>query len=75
MLNPLSKALIGAGLILIVAGLFWQFGAKYFPLGRLPGDILIKRENGTFYFPVVSCILVSVLLSVVMYLVQYFKGK
>jgi len=56
------RLLIAAGVLLVVAGLAIQFGL---PLGRLPGDIIIRRENSTFYFPIVTCILVSVVLSVI----------
>ena len=58
----MPRLLIAAGIILVVLGLAMQFGL---PLGRLPGDIIIKRGNGTFYFPIVTCIVVSVLLFVV----------
>ena len=58
----MPRFLIAAGIILVVFGLAMQFGV---PLGRLPGDLIIKRGNGTFYFPIVTCIVVSVLLSVV----------
>jgi hypothetical protein len=58
----MPRLLILAGIILVIAGLAMQFGV---PLGRLPGDIIIKRGNGTFYFPIVTCIVVSVLLSVI----------
>jgi hypothetical protein len=58
----MGRLLITAGIILVVAGLAIQFGV---PLGRLPGDIGIRRENSTFYFPIVTCIVVSVLLSLV----------
>ena len=58
----MPRLLIAAGVILVLLGLAMQFGV---PLGRLPGDIIIKRGNGTFYFPIVTCIVVSVLLSIV----------
>jgi hypothetical protein len=70
--NPVSKLLIGLGVALILAGLFWQFGAKYIPLGRLPGDIMVQKGNTRFYFPVVTCLLVSVALSLLMFL---FRGR
>jgi hypothetical protein len=56
----MGRALIAVGLVLVLAGLLVQMGV---PLGRLPGDISIKRGNGTFYFPIVTCIVVSVVLS------------
>jgi len=55
-----SRLLIVLGVLLIVAGLAIRFGV---PLGRLPGDIVIQRGNSTFYFPIVTCIVVSIVLS------------
>jgi hypothetical protein len=45
-----------------VAGVAVQLGL---PLGRLPGDIIIRRGNGTFYFPIVTCIIVSIVLTII----------
>ena len=56
----MGRVLIVAGLVLVGIGLLIQLGL---PLGRLPGDIAIKRGNSTFYFPIVTCVIVSVLLS------------
>lgn len=58
----MPRLLITIGILLVAAGLAMQFGL---PLGRLPGDIVIRRDSGTFYFPIVTCIVVSVLLSLV----------
>lgn len=58
----MSRFLIAAGVLLVALGLAIQFGV---PLGRLPGDIVIRRGNATFYFPIVTCLIVSVVLSVV----------
>jgi hypothetical protein len=55
-----GKLLIIVGLIVVAAGLAIQMGL---PLGRLPGDIVIRRGNSTFYFPIVTCIVISVALS------------
>ena len=63
----MSKVLIVAGLVLVAAGLAMKLGL---PLGRLPGDIVVKKGSATFYFPVVTCILVSVVLSVVAWLLR-----
>ena len=69
----MPKLLIVAGVILIVLGVMWHFGVfKYIPLGRLPGDIAIENENSKFYFPITSSILVSVVLSLVMWLINKF---
>jgi hypothetical protein len=56
-----ARWLIVAGVVLIVAGLMLKVGV---PLGRLPGDITIRRGGGSFYFPVVTCILISLVLSI-----------
>ncbi|XID94425.1 DUF2905 domain-containing protein [Paenibacillaceae bacterium WGS1546] len=71
-MNQFPKLLIGAGIVLIVVGLLWMVGGKYLNLGRLPGDISVERGNFKFYFPVVTCILLSVLLSLIVYVVRLF---
>jgi len=58
----MSRLLITIGAILIAAGLLIQFGV---PIGRLPGDITIRRGQGTFYFPIVTCLVISVIVSLV----------
>lgn len=63
---PLGKMLIIGGIAMVIAGLFITFGMKYLPLGRLPGDIAVRRGNFSFFFPVVTCIVISVILSVIM---------
>jgi len=69
-MNPVAKILIISGVILVVAGLFWQLFGKYLPLGRLPGDIFIKRESFRFYFPIVTCIILSVILTLMIWLIR-----
>ena len=56
----MGKVLIAVGLAIVATGVAIQLGL---PLGRLPGDIIIRREGGTFYFPVVTCLIVSVVLT------------
>jgi uncharacterized membrane protein len=63
----MSKFLIILGLTIAVIGLLWPFIAKL-GLGRLPGDIVIERENVRFYFPIVTSLLVSVVLTVLIWL-------
>jgi hypothetical protein len=58
----MSRLLIVAGVVLIAAGILLKLGL---PIGRLPGDIEIRRGNSTFYFPIVTCILVSVVLTLI----------
>ena len=62
--------LIALGLILVLAGVLVMLGERLpIKLGRLPGDIVIRGKHGAFYFPVVTCVLISVVLSLVMWLV------
>lgn len=63
-----GKSLILLGIILIIAGLFFTYGGRIPLLGKLPGDFRIQRENFSFYFPLASCLLVSVLLSLIFWL-------
>ena len=72
--HPVAKWLIGIGLILIVVGLFWQFLGRWIPLGRLPGDIYIEKDNVKFYFPLASCLLVSIVISVILLLISKWKS-
>ena len=65
----MGRWLIATGAVLIVAGgivlLFERFGIR---LGRLPGDIRIEGKGGSFYFPIVTCIIISVVLSLISWL-------
>lgn len=72
-MNPIAKLLVIGGAVLIVIGLLWQVGGRFFPLGRLPGDIVVEKENVKFYFPIVTCIVISVVLSLLMYVIRLFK--
>jgi hypothetical protein len=66
----LGKLLLFFGLILVVGGLVLMlFGRMNIPLGRLPGDIVYRGKNTTFYFPLATSILLSVVLSVVLYFI------
>lgn len=69
----MGKFLIIAGIILVIAGLAIQFFDKVPFLGRLPGDIRIERENFKFYFPVTTSILISIILTLLFYLIGYLK--
>jgi len=67
---PLGRLLIIAGVVLIVLGLIVSFHSffSFLRLGRLPGDLSIKRENFSFYFPITTCVLLSIILSLILYL-------
>jgi len=73
-MNDLGRLLIGLGLVLLIAGgLLLLLGRTGFPLGRLPGDISYRGKNVSVYFPLGTSILVSVLLSLVFYLLSRFR--
>lgn len=63
----MSRTLIIFGLVFVAAGLLWPFLSKL-GLGRLPGDIVIERENFTFYLPHATSLLISVMLSLIFWL-------
>ena len=65
----MTRFLVVLGLAIMVAGLLWPYLGQL-GLGRLPGDIVIERENMTFYFPLMTCLLVSVLFSLVFWVVN-----
>lgn len=63
--SGLGKLLMVLGAVVLGLGAFLWLGGKIPGSGRLPGDILIKRGNFTFYFPLATCILLSIILSVI----------
>lgn len=63
----MGKLLILAGLVLVAVGIVWVVGER-FGLGRLPGDFMIERGNVRFYFPLMTSLIVSVVLSLVLWL-------
>jgi Protein of unknown function (DUF2905) len=64
----MSRLLVTGGIILVVAGLLWPYLARL-GLGRLPGDIAIRGEHGGFYFPIVTCLVISLLISAIFWLI------
>ncbi len=69
-MHELGKLLVIFGVILIVFGLAFMLAGKVPHLGRLPGDILIQKKNFTFYFPLATSILVSLILSLIFWLIS-----
>lgn len=65
----MQKALIILGIVIVLVGLGWPWLSRL-PLGRLPGDIIISRENYSIYIPVMTMILVSVVLSFIFWLLR-----
>jgi hypothetical protein len=62
-----QRILIGLGLVILFAGIMWPVLSRI-GLGRLPGDIMFQRGGATFYFPLVTCIIVSIVLSALFWL-------
>ncbi len=65
--------LIVVGVVIVVIGVAWLFTASLPGLGRLPGDIVIERDNFRFYFPLATCVVLSLLLTGILWLVRYFS--
>lgn len=73
-MSEFGKLLIGLGVALIVGGgVLILLGRTGLPLGKLPGDIIYRGKNTTFYFPLVTSILLSIVLSALLYLVGRFR--
>lgn len=64
-LGPLGKMLILVGGVLVVLGLALVFAGKVPWLGRLPGDIMVERKSFGFYFPLTTCLIISIVLTVI----------
>ncbi|HEU4345934.1 MAG TPA: DUF2905 domain-containing protein [Candidatus Binatia bacterium] len=67
-MEDFGKTLIYLGIFLVVLGLIFLLGGKIPWLGHLPGDIYIQRERFSFYFPITTCLLISAILTLVVYL-------
>lgn len=65
-MENLGRLLIAAGIFLFLTGAVLMLLGKFTALGHLPGDILLKGEKGSFYFPIVSCLIISVVLSILL---------
>ncbi|HUI75602.1 MAG TPA: DUF2905 domain-containing protein [Candidatus Acidoferrum sp.] len=73
-LRELGRTLLIFGGLLILVGAFFYFGAKLpFRLGRLPGDITYRGEHSTIYFPIVTCLVLSLALSFLFWLLSHFR--
>lgn len=72
-MNEFAKIIIILGGVLIILGLVLLFAGKVPFIGKLPGDIIIKRDNFTFYFPITTSIIISLILSVIFYLIGRFR--
>lgn len=73
-LRELGRTLFLLGGLLVLVGALLYFGGKLpFRLGKLPGDIIYRSEHTTFYFPIVTCLVVSIGLSLLFWLISYFR--
>ncbi len=73
-IQQLGRLLLSVGAMLILIGALFYMGPKLpFRLGRLPGDIIHRGEHGTFYFPLVSCLVISVVISLILWLINQFR--
>ena len=68
MAGDIGKIIIFIGLLLVVIGFIFMLGSKLPYIGKLPGDIAIERKNYSFYFPVTTCIIISIILSFILWL-------
>jgi hypothetical protein len=68
-MSNMQRILIAIGAVLLLVGLLWPwlYGLGF---GRLPGDIRIETENGVFYFPITSCVVISIVLSLVIWFIR-----
>ena len=72
--TDLGKMLLIFGIVLVIVGVFLLTGARLpFRLGRLPGDIAYQGKNGSFYFPIVTCILLSAALTLISWIINHFR--
>jgi hypothetical protein len=74
-MTDIGKILLIVGAVIIVAGLVLVFSSHIPFLGKLPGDIIIKKENFTFYFPVVTMLIISVALTIIINIIIRLIGK
>jgi hypothetical protein len=73
-LREIGKLLLVLGVVLVIVGAFFTLGGRFpFRLGRLPGDIYYQGRHGPFYFPIVTCILISVVMTLLFWIVNFFR--
>ena len=72
-MNQMGKILIIIGIVIVIIGLILYFFDKIPFIGKLPGDIIIKKKDFTFYFPIMTSILLSVILTLILFLINKIK--
>ncbi|MFZ0302210.1 MAG: DUF2905 domain-containing protein [Terracidiphilus sp.] len=74
-MNEIGKFLVGIGLLLVLVGIFVIVAARIgLPLGRLPGDIAYRGKHVSVYIPLGTCILISVVFTLILYIISKFRG-
>lgn len=68
--SEIAKVLIGLGVFLAVVGAVVGVAGRFLNLGRLPGDIMVRRGNFTFYFPLVTCLILSLALTILLWVLR-----
>jgi hypothetical protein len=74
-MDGLGKILLIVGGVIVVIGLLLVFAPHIPFLGKLPGDIFVKKDNFSFYFPIVTFLIISILLTIIVNLILYFLNK
>lgn len=74
-MQSIGKYLIIFGAVILIAGVVLTFFPKLNFFGKLPGDISIKKENFSFYFPIVTSIVISILLTLIFWVINFFLKK
>jgi hypothetical protein len=72
-MQSIGKYLIVFGAVILIAGVILTFFPRLNFFGKLPGDISIKKENYSVYFPIVTSIVISILLTLIFWIINYFK--
>ncbi len=75
MLKTLGNVLIITGILMVIFGIILKLSGKFKWIGKLPGDIVIQKGNFTFHFPLMTCLLASLILSLLLYLIFKFVVK
>jgi hypothetical protein len=72
-----GKLLVILGIVVVAAGFLVMLGSRFSPLGlgKLPGDIGIKGKNWSFYFPIVTCLVISLVLTAIIWLINFFTRR
>jgi uncharacterized protein HemY len=73
--ESLGKILVIFGVIIVIVGVILMFFDKIPVIGKLPGDIKIEKDNFKFYFPITTCIIISIIVNLVLFLISYLTKK